>query len=151
MDDEFRRHRTLKELVEQSRFWDASDLLRNLDEEMDRLEHGFGHAAWDEANRPVSLCMRPLPTVPRFEISETRDRLTLKVHLPGVPTENLRVDVDKREVEVFACSDDPICKPYYVRVESRGTLDPESADVRRDGSWIEVKISKAKKRKLEIR
>ncbi len=151
MADHFRKPKSLRELVDESRFWDASDLLRNFDEEMDRIEHGLGHAAWDSTYRPVSMCMRPLPTVPRFEMSETREKLTLRVYLPGVPPENLHVDVDKRDVEVFACSDDPICKPYYLSVESQGSLDPDSAEVVRDGPWVEVKVPIAKKRRLEIR
>lgn len=151
MDDLIRKPRTLKELVEESRFWDASDLIRNFDEEFRRLELGLGHTAWDSASRPVSLCMRPLPTVPRFEVSEGRDDFTLRVSLPGVPPENVRVEVDKRAIEVFACSDDVICKPYYVNVESQGSLDPDSGEVSRDGSWFEIRVKKARKRRVEVR
>lgn len=151
MDEPVRRPRTLKELVEESRFWDVSDLMRNFDEEFHRVELGLGHTVWDSANRPVSLCMRPLPSVPRFEASEGREEFSLRVSLPGVPPENVRVDVDKRSVEVFACSDDIICKPYYVSVESQSALDPGSVEVVRDGSWFEIKVKKAKKRRIEIR
>lgn len=151
MDDPVKKSRTLRELVEESRFWDVSDLMRNFDEEFHRIELGLGHTAWDSTNRPVSVCMRPLPTVPRFEVSETEDEMILRVHLPGVPAENIQVDVDRMSVEVFACSDDLICKPYYVSVESRGALDQGSVEARRDGHWVEVKVRKARKHRVEIR
>lgn len=151
MADSFKKPKTLRELVEESRFWDAADLLRNFDEEMERIEHGLGHSAWDATSRPVSICMRPLPTVPRFEAFETKDDFSLRVFLPGVPTENVRIDVDSRSVEILACSDDSICKPYYVSVESQGYLDPGSAEARRDGQWLEVRVRKPKKRRLEVR
>jgi len=151
MVDPFKKPRTLRELVEESRFWDASDLLRNFDEEMERIEHGLGHTAWDSTSRPVSICLRPLPTVPRFEVSETKEDFSLRVFLPGVSTENMHIDVDSRSVEVLACSDEIICKPYYVSVESGGPLDPHSAEARRDGHWLEIKVHKPKKRRLEVR
>jgi len=151
MDDPVKKPRTLRELVEESRFWDVSDLMRNFDEEFHRVELGLGHTAWDSANRPVSMCMRPLPTVPRFEVSETEDELVLRVHLPGVPAESIQVDVDRMSLEVFACSDDLICKPYYVSVDSRSALDQGSVEARRDGHWVEIKVRKSRKRRVDIR
>ncbi len=151
MVDQIDKLKTLRELVEESRFWDASDLMRNFDEEFHRIELGLGHTAWDSMYRPVSMCMRPLPTVPRFETSETKDELSLRVVLPGVPPENVYVDVDKRSVEVFACSDDLICKPYYVSVESHSTLDPDSVEAKRDGQWLVINVRKAKRHRVEIR
>lgn len=151
MDDPFRKPRALRELVEESRFWDVSDMIRNFDEEFHRLEMGLGHMAWDSASRPISVCMRPLPVVPRFETSETRDEIRLKVSLPGVPSENVHFDVDRRSIEVFACSEDLICKPYYVKVESHGAIDPSSAEVERKGDWYDIRVRKEKKRRIEIR
>lgn len=151
MVDEIRKPKTLRELVEESRFWDASDLMRNFDEEFRRVELGLGHMAWDSMNRPVSICMRPLPTVPRFEVSETKEEFSLKVDLPGVPLENVHVEVDRRSVEVFACSDDLICKPYYIDVESQSTLNPDSVEAKREGQWLVIRVRKAKKQKVEVK
>jgi len=151
MDDQVRRPRALRELAEESRLWGVSDLMRNFDEEFHRIELGLGHSAWDSANRPISMCMRPLPTVPRFEVSETEEEMALRVHLPGVPPENIQIDVDRMSLEVFACSDDLVCKPYYVSVDSRSALDQGSVEAKRDGHWIEVKVRKARKHRVEIR
>jgi len=151
MAEHYRKPRSLRDLVEESRYWDTSDLLRNFEEEMERIEQGLGHTAWDSASRPVSICMRPLPTVPRFETSETKDEFSLRVLLPGAPAGSVHIDVDRRSVEVLACSDDMICKPYYVSVESQGNLDPGSAEASRDGQWFEVRVAKSKKRRLEVR
>jgi hypothetical protein len=77
--------------------------------------------------------------------------MVLKVYLPGVPAENIQVDVDRMSVEVFACSADLICKPYYVSVESKGALDQGSVEARRDGHWVEVRARKVRKHRVEIR
>ncbi|MBN1678148.1 MAG: Hsp20/alpha crystallin family protein [Candidatus Thermoplasmatota archaeon] len=151
MADEITRARKLRELVEESRFWDASDLMRNFDEEFHRIEMGMGHTAWDSMYRPISICVRPLPTVPRFETSETKDEISLRVVLPGVPPGNVHIDVDRRSIEVSACSDDLICKPYYVSVESHNTLDPDSVEAKQEGRWLVIRVRKVKKRRVEIR
>lgn len=151
MAEQVKRPRRLKDIVEESQHWKAEDLLRNMDEEMHRLELGFGHIVLDSNDHIVSKCLRQLPAVPRFQTSEDADEFSLRVFLPNVPTDNVHVDIDKRSVEIFACSDDVICKPYYVDVEARGTLDPDAVDAKRDGNWVEIKVKKAKKRKVEIR
>ena len=151
MAEQVKMSKRLKDIVEESQYWKAEDLLRNVDEEMRRLELGFGHIILDFNDHIVSKCLRPLPSVPRFQASEDADEFSLRVLLPNVSTENVHVDIDKRSVEIFACSDDAICKPYYVNVECKGTLDPETADARRDGNWVEIKVKKSKRKKVEIR
>jgi HSP20 family molecular chaperone IbpA len=151
MVDSVNKPRGLKEMVEESRFWDAEDLLRNLDAELDRFERGIGHLVWGSDDKAVTMCLRPVPITPDFGVSDTGDELTLKVVLPNVPEEHMRVNVDKDGVEVFACSDDPICKPYYVRANSRTSLDPESVRLRLSDSILQVKVAKAKKKRLEVK
>ena len=151
MVDYRRKQHRLKELVETSQFWDAEELLRNLDEEMDRLERGLGHMVWDIHGRPVTMCLRPLPVTPKFSLSETDDRLELKVLLPGFEKDSVRLQVDKGGVEVFALKSEEFCRPYYVRVEARSILDPESADASLSEGTLVVKIGKVKKKRLEVR
>lgn len=138
-------------MVEESRSWDAEDLLRNLDAELDRIERGIGHMVWGSDDKPVTMFLPPLPITPDFNISDTGDQLTLNVVLPNVPEEHMRVNVDKDSVEVFACTDDPICKPYYVKVNSKTSLDPESVSLKLSGSTLHVKVVKAKKKRLEVK
>jgi HSP20 family molecular chaperone IbpA len=151
MVDRANKPRGLKEIVEESRFWDAEDLLRNLDAELARLERGMGHMVWGSDDKPVTRFLRPLPITPEFSVSDTGDELTLKIVLPNVPEEHMRVNVDKDSVEVFACSDDPICKPYYVRANSKASLDPESVRLRLSDSTLHIKVAKAKKKRLEVK
>jgi HSP20 family molecular chaperone IbpA len=151
MVDHAKKPRGLKEMVEESRSWDAEDLLRNLDAELDRIERGIGHMVWGSDDKPVTRFLPPLPITPDFSVSDTGDELTLKVVLPNVPEEHMRVNVDKDSIEVFACSDDPICKPYYVRANSKASLDPESVSLRLSASTLHIKVAKAKKKRLEVK
>lgn len=151
MVDQVRRPRRLKDIVEDSQRWQPEDLIRNVDEEMRLLDLGMCHIVLDANDHIVTKCPRPLPVVPRFRVNEDADGFALKVLLPNVSDEQVHVDVDKRGVEIFACSDDPVCRPYYVNLESKGSLDPESVEARRDGNWVEIRVKKAKKRKVEIR
>lgn len=146
-----RKHRHLRDIVEESQYWDAEDLLRNLDEEMQRLEQGMGHMIWDTDERLVTRCLRPLPMTPKFSIKESADDFTLEVDLPNVPEEHMHVNLDRDAVEVFACTDDTVCRPYYVSVESKGPLDPDSASLKLTGSTLHVKVRKAKKRRLTVK
>ncbi len=151
MAEQVRRPRRLKDIVEESQHWQPEDLLRNVDEEMHMLEMGFGHIVLDSSDHIVSKCLRQLPAVPRFRTSEDAESFSLRVFLPNVSPDNVHIDVDRRSVEIFACSDDVVCRPYYVEVETRGALDPDSVDARRDGDWVEIKVMKTKKRKIEIK
>ncbi len=151
MVDNVNKPRKLKEIVDESRFWVAEDLLRNLDAELDRIERGIGHMVWGSDDKLVTRLLPPLPITPDFNVSDTGDHLTLKVVLPNVPEEHMRVNVDKDGVEVFACSDDPICKPYYVRADSKAPLDPESVKLKLSGSTLHIKVAKVKKRTLEVK
>ncbi len=151
MDERARKPRRLSDIVAESQYWDAEDLLRNLDEELDRLEHGIGHMIWGIDEKPVTMCLRPLPITPRFKIDETSGEFKLVVQLPQVPEENVRLSVDKRSVEVFACSDHALCRPYYVSVDSRSPLDPNSANAEfRDHTYI-VSVKKAQKRRVPVK
>lgn len=67
MADGDRRSRKLKDLVEDSRSWAASDLVRNLDEEMERAEQGFIHMIWGHDSKPVTRMLKPLPIAPRVQ------------------------------------------------------------------------------------
>jgi HSP20 family molecular chaperone IbpA len=150
MADVVRKSRKMKDLVEDSKYWVASDLIRNLDEEMERAEQGFIHMIWGIDDKPVTRMLRPLPIAPKFRTSETERELSLEVELPNVPEENMRVNVDKSKVEVFGCSDELQCRPYYLGVESREVLDPESVKVRLKGYSLEIKVQKSHKKRVTV-
>jgi HSP20 family molecular chaperone IbpA len=151
MADNVRKPRRLHEMVEDSRYWDAQDLLRNFEEEIERFEHGICHMVWDLESRPVTRCLRPLPITPRFDVSETDDVLRLVVELPEVPPEHVRLDVDTGSVEVLACADEELCRPFYVSVISQGPLDTESAELERVGSTYTIRVKKIKKKRVKIK
>ncbi|MCU0852685.1 MAG: Hsp20/alpha crystallin family protein [Thermoplasmata archaeon] len=151
MADNLHKPRKLHEMVVESRFWDAQDLLRNFEDEVQKLEHGMGHMIWDLESRPVTKRLRPLPITPRFAVSETDDLFKLVVELPEVPPEHVRLDVDPGSVEVLACTDEDLCRPYYVSVMSQGTLDAESAELERAGTTYTVIVKKVRKKRLKIK
>ncbi len=140
----------MKDLVEDSKYWAASDLIRNLDEEMERAEQGFIHMIWGIDDKPVTRMLRPLPIAPKFRTSETERELSLEVELPNVPEDNMRVNVDKNKVEVFGCSDEAQCRPYYLGVESREVLDTESVKVRLRGYSLEIRVRKSQKKRVTV-
>ncbi len=78
MADVVRKSRKMKDLVEDSKYWAASDLIRNLDEEMERAEQGFIHMIWGIDDKPVTRMLRPLPIAPKFRTSETGRDVGLK-------------------------------------------------------------------------
>lgn len=145
------RSRKLREIAEMSRFWDAEDLIRNMELEVDRLERGLDHIIWDINNRPVTKWPRPMPITPRFEISSEGETFSLKVYLPNVPRENIRVNIDRDSVEVMACFDDIICRPYYLDFDAGCILRPDEAEAAFSEGLLEVRAPKAKKTRLPIR
>jgi HSP20 family molecular chaperone IbpA len=151
MVDSVRRSRKMKDLVEDSRSWDASDLLRNLDDEIERAEQGLIHMIWGRDDRPVTRTLRPLPIAPRFRIQESETELSLEVALPNVPEENMRVEVFKNMVEVYGCAHEGHCRPYYLGIESREVLDPDSVKMRLIGESLEIRIGKSPKKRIIIR
>ncbi len=141
----------IREIVDKSQYWDVDDLIRNFDREMSQLEQGLGHMIWDLDQHRVTTCLLPLPVAPSFDVNEDEKEFKLKVKLPGVSRDELRLRVEKDSVEVFACVGDTSCKPYYLSVVAKGELDPESADAKLSGSTFEVRVQKAKKKRLKIR
>ncbi len=137
--------RKISDIVEMSRFWDAEDLLRNFDEEMSNIEQGRGHMIWDFEEHRVTSWAGPLPMTPRFELSETDAEFKLRVFLPEVVRENIRVSVGRNGVQLFACSSDQVCRPHFLEVESKGVLDRDSAKTKMVGNTLEIKVAKAKK------
>ena len=146
-----KRTKPLKDIVSESKFWNAEDLLRNLDEEMDRLEQGMEHMIWDIQERAVTRCLRPLPMTPKFGVKEGEKEFALSVDLPDVPQEHMRVNALKDRIEVFACTDDAVCRPYFVSVESHGQLDPDSVALKLTGMTLHVKVKKASKKRLKVK
>ncbi|MGQ9587861.1 MAG: Hsp20/alpha crystallin family protein [Thermoplasmata archaeon] len=126
-------------------------MLRNFDEEMQRLEQGIGHMIWDMEDRPVTMCLRPLPVTPRFECDDSPGRLSIKVFLPGFSKEDIHIQVDRDGIEVMAVKPDEFCRPCYVRLDARDVLDPESAHAELCHGVLEVSVQKVKKRRLEVR
>lgn len=138
-------------MVEESKQWDAEDLIRNIDAELERIEAGMGHQVWASDDQPVSRCVRLLPVTPRFKVKEAPDSFDVKVELPGVPEDLVRVRVDSGGIEVSAHTHDPVCRPYYVNIESRSTLDPDSTRIRHSDSTLEVEVKKVKKKRVNVR
>lgn len=151
MDSQNPRDRHLKEMVDRSRFWDAEDLMRNFDREMARLEQGLEHMVWDAGEHRVTTYLRPLPMTPSFKISEGENEFKLTTRLPNISKEDLRLSVDRDNVEIFACSRDLVCRPYYIGVLAKGELVPESADAVLSGEVLEVRVKKVKKKRLTIK
>ncbi len=151
MADARRKQHRLKDIVESSQFWDVEDMLRNFDEEMQRLEQGIDHMIWDMEDRPVTMCLRPLPVTPRFEQDDSADSLSVKVFLPGFTREDVRLQVDKDGIEVLALRRDEFCRPYYVRLDAREVLDPESAHSELSEGVLEISVQKVKKKRLKVR
>jgi len=143
--------RNVKELAEKSRYWDVDDMLRNFDEQMAIVEHGLGHMIWDMNESRVTTHLRPMPVTPRFEVFENDKEFTLKATLTNVPKDQIRLNVERNSVELFACTADPVCRPHYLEVDARGTLDPDSVRAKMSGNVLEIKISKVKKKRLKIK
>lgn len=143
--------RKIREITEMSRYWDAEDMMRNFDEEMVKLERGLGHMIWDLEENMVTSWIGPLPLAPKFEVSENEKEFKLRAVLPNVAKEKIRLNVGRNSVELSACSDDAICRPHYLAVDSSDVLDPDSARAKLTGDVFEVKISKAKKTRLKTK
>jgi HSP20 family molecular chaperone IbpA len=143
--------RKIKEIEEMSRLWDAEDLIRNFDEEMAKLEHGLGHMIIDLHENIVTQWLRPLPVTPRFDIEENEKELKLTVKLPNISKDKVRVSIDNNRVEIFACTEDVVCRPHFIAIDARGTLNPESAKAKMQGEVFEIKIAKARKKRLEVK
>lgn len=73
------------------------------------------------------------------------------MELPDVPEENMRVRVDKNKVEVYGCSDETHCRPYYLGVESREVLDPDSVKMKLEGYSLQVKVKKSQKKRVKVK
>jgi len=145
------KERHLKELVEESQFWDVEDLMRNFDREMAQLEQGLGHMIWDVESRCVTAPLSPLPMTPKFKVTEDESELKLEVRLPGISRENLRLNVDSKSIVILACSGDVVCRPYYLRVDASGEIVPDSAEAALSGETLDVRVAKAKKKRLKVK
>jgi hypothetical protein len=63
----------------------------------------------------------------------------------------MRVNALRDRVEVFACSDDAVCRPYFASVESHDQLDPDSVSLKLTDSTLHVKVKKAKKKRVKVK
>ncbi len=140
----------MKDIEERSRHWSPEDLIRNLDEEMSRLEQGLCHMIYDHDDNRVSAMIRPLPVTPSFDLKETDEEIRLSVTLPNIPKEKVRLNVEKNSIEVFACSDDLVCRPHYLSVDSASLLDPDSAKAEMVDGIVKVRVRKARKKRLKV-
>lgn len=151
MADRAKRSRRVEDLVEMSLHLDSNDMLRNLQEEMRRMEDGLGHSVWDEQMRRVTQCPNPLPVTPKFEAHESEDELKVTVVLPHVPEDNISLSVTSSGLEVYARLDQRICKPYFLSVEATGILRPETAVSKVHNGALEVSVKKAKRIRVKVR
>ena len=150
-DLESRSRRSIKDIVEESKYWDAEELMQNLDEELERMERGFGHVVFDMDDRLVTKYLRPMPATPTFEEESDEANMKVRVNLPGMHKDHIRVNVDKDSIEIVACSEDHICRPYHLSVEADGVLEPETARAEFNKGVLEVSVAKVKKRRLKVR
>lgn len=146
-----RRHRRVQDLVEDSRHWDARDMIRNLEEEMARLEQGLGHMIFDSEGRAITLCPSPLPMTPKFETKEEGDEFGLKVSLPSVEKEDVRLYVTRDTIEVRAVSEGRACRPYYLSVDTPWSVDSEDAKVTFEGGMLTVRTRKLRKIRVPVK
>lgn len=144
------RFRRLRDLVDESKFWDAELMVRNAEDELARLEQGLAHLVVGPDEKAITKMLRPMPVTPSFEVEEDEEEYALRVKLPGVPVENMYVDVDPEEVEVFACSDEVVCRPYYLSVRATSTLDVGSAQAHVSAGVLQVRVRKVKKRLVPV-
>lgn len=150
MADHARKTRKIQDLVELSRYWHAEDMLRNLQEEMRRMEQGLSHMVWDAQMRRVTQCPNPLPVTPRFETHETDDELMVEVQLGKMPEDNISLRVTPDRVDVYARLDERVCRPYFLSVEVIGPLDPDSAGSKLRDGVLEVTVKKVKKVRVKV-
>jgi len=141
----------VQDLVEESRHWDPDDLIRNLEEEMQRLEQGLGQVMFDLEGRPITMCVSPLPLTPKFETKEEGDAFILKVHLPGVQEGDVRLYLHRGSIEVRAVSGKMICRPYYVSVDTPWGVDSEDAEVKFENGLLNVKAKRLKKVRVPVK
>lgn len=146
-----RRKRRVHDIVEQSKYWNAEDLLRNLEDEMRRLEQGLGHVIFDSEGRPVTMCVSPLPMTPKFETKRDGDEFTVKAHLPGVEKDDLRLAVERDSIVVRGISGKKNCRPYYLSVDTPWSVDSESAQVKFEAGILTVKAKKLKKTRVPVK
>jgi|GEM_PF-1731695 len=146
-----RKKRRVQDLVEESRYWDTRDLIKNLEEEMERLEQGLGHVIFDSEGKPVTMCVSPLPLTPKFETKQEGDEFTLKVRLPGVEKENIHLYVNRDSVEVRAVASEKVCRPFYVSVDTPWNVDSEDAQVKFENSVLIVTAKRVKKVRIPVK
>lgn len=145
-----RRQHKLKDIVEMSQYWDAEDLLRNLDEEMQRLEQGMGHMIWDIEAKPVTRCLNPLPVTPKYETTNSEAEFKVRVRLPGVAKEDIDLRVHAGMIELYARQAEKACRPFYMSIDAPGTLDPETARMKLQKGFLEIVVLKVKKKRVRI-
>lgn len=143
--------RRITDIVEMSSLWEAEDMLRNLEEELRRLEQGMNHMVWDSECRLVTLCPCPLPVSPRFQVAETESQFTVSVDLPGVRAEDIEVDADRDSIVIRARHQDRSCRPLLLSVDSPQWLDPESMQLELSEDTLVVTVRKAKKHRVKVR
>lgn len=150
MVDPYFRYRRLRDLVDESRLWDAELMMRNAEEELARLERGLAHMVLGSDEKFVTKLVRPMPLTPSFDVDEDDMEYRLSVRLPGISSESISVDVDQDEVEVFACASGAECRPYYLSVIAGSPLDVQTAEAHLRGDILEVRVRKVRKRLVPV-
>jgi len=145
------KHGRVQDIVEQSKYWDAQDLLRNLEDEMRRLEQGLGHVIFDSGGRPMTICVSPLPLTPKFEMRERPEEFILTVHLPNVEKEDVRLYVNRDRIEVRAVLGRKICRPFYLGVFTPWSVDSERARAELEDGILTVRAKKLKKTRVIVK
>jgi HSP20 family molecular chaperone IbpA len=145
------RKRRIQDLVEDSRYWNTEDLMKNLEDEMHRLEQGLGQVMFDSEGRSITMCVSPLPLTPKFETEEEADTLVVKIHLPSIEKEDIRLYVNRGSVEVRAVSGKKMCRPYYLSVDTPWDVDEEGAEVKFENGLLTVKAKRLKKVRVPVK
>jgi len=145
------RRRRVQDLVEESKHWEADDLIRNFEVEMQRLEKGLGHMIFNSEDKPISMCVSPLPLTPKFETKKEMDEFDIKVHLPNVEKEDIRLYVNRDSVEVRAVSGKKISRPFHLSVETPWSVDSDDAQVEFKNGILTVKARRLKKIRVPVK
>jgi len=146
-----RKPQRIKDIVEDSRHWEAEDLMRNLDDELDRMEKGMSHVIFDFECHSVTRCLRPLPVTPHFRIEESAENFEIRISLPVASKEDVHLNVDGEGIEVLVDPVDPTSRPYYLRVDAKGPLDPNGAQAEFSEGVLKIVSRKLKKARIKVR
>jgi HSP20 family protein len=136
------------------------DMLRNLKNEMDMMERGFGNFIWDDEHpyRPLSH-MHSLD-FPHMEIFDEGDRLRIALEIPGSSKEDMEIEMEEDHFRIQARTKYEKCveNSFFVRCENREStfvrelslpvpVNPDEAKASYKNDVLEIVVSKKREEK----